>query len=432
MHLSLDLPTVTEAPSVVYPDLPSSNGKEPELNTEEDQIIRRRSTYDNISPGGISVFSGTTARTSRSAHELTDLNQEDMLDALQDLSDASDKLSHFLAPPGISNTTIRVIRSDLKDPESRIRKNLKRLRNTFQIPRDLYGNNLYIHVMAVLRAFLGGRRDATIKYGPWRPDPLLQKANVCSLLITVLLPLPKTEADQAIEELEQVFPAPFLHSFVSPEHLNTHAGSSSSREKTFKLGLELRTQYAIMLFDRHIGQANFDPDTVLLQVFYPAKDRLRGWGLASLRAGEFPKQFEGMITSRLDLIRKSFLGEPGTSRTARLVDVERLKMEFPWVDFVSEVVVWSSARLDELQRQINIFGGDGVEKIKLALEQEARNISKEYLEIEDGATNVNRISPQIELNYEPSSQFSHAPTESFDTSRHPTTLASKLKTPAYM
>lgn len=429
---SLDLPTVAEHPSTIYPNLPTSAGNDADPDVEEERAIQRRSVHEDKSPGGVSIFSGTTARASRSAQELLGLNAEDMLDALQDLSDTSDKLLRLLAPPGTSNAEIGLVRSGLKDPESRISKNLRRLHNGFRVSRDLYGSSSYIHSAAVLQTLLGGKRTATTTYGSWRPDPLLQKANLCSLLLTVLAPSQKLRSVQAIEELETSFPASFLHSFVTPELLCAHAGSSALRDETFVMGLELRTQYVITLLTQYIGQASFDPDKILSQVFYQEKkNELRGWDLVGLKSEELPKAFKDIILHRLNLIRKHFLDEPQASNLGELVDIERLKAEFSWENFVIGVVAWSKARLDELQRQINISDGDGAENIKHALDLEIQKIVKPKSLIDDDVANIDEGGPEVVLDYEPPSERSHAPIESIDTTSRPAPLASKLNGPAY-
>lgn len=347
-----------------------------------------------------------------------------MLDALPDLSDASDKLLRFLTPPDTSNAAIGLIRHDLKDPESRRSKTMRRLCNSFRIPRDFYGSSLYIHSPAILRTLLRGNRTAATTYGPWRPDPLLQKANLCSMLLTVLGSSPRFNSDQAIEELEPVFPASFLHSFVTPEHLLYYAGSSALRNDTLKLGLELRTQYAIVLLTGHIGEANFDPDTILFEVFYQEKNRLRGWDFVGSSNENLPNALEDMIKHRVDLIREHFLEEPQASDLGELVDIERLKADFSWDDFVTGVVAWSKVRLDELQRQINVFDGDGAEKIKNALDLKIQDILKtDSLKKKSG--------PEVGFDDESPSEPSHAPFESVGTSSHPATLARERKGPVY-
>ena len=396
-----------------------------DLNEVGNRASQRRSLHENKSPGGASAFSGTTARTSRSAQDLLGLNAEDMLDALQDLSDASDKLLRLVLPPNASETEVDVIRGGLRDPDSRLSKNFRRLCTSFQVPRDFYGNTFYIHGAAVLRTILGVKRVANIAYGPWRPDPLLQKANLCSLLMTMLMAPDKAEGDEAIAELEPIFPAPFLHSFVNSELVSTHAGSSALKGDTLKLGLEVRTQYAIIQLTRNAKQLNFDPDSVLFQVFYQTEQKLNGWDLVDMRAEAFSLHFEDTIKHRLALIRQSFLKEPQASHTKQLVDINRLKTEFAWDKFVNDLIAWSNARLGELQRQIDIVDG-GAGNIKLALEQEVENVKTKSL-VDHGAMNIDRNSPQVELNYEPPSELSHTPTETAETAQHPAIAAVQLR-----
>ena len=420
--LHLDLSTVNEDPSHLYPDLTFSAENAINPIDEGPKVVQRHSLYLGQSPGGISAFSGTTARTSRSAHELLGLHAEDMLDALPDLSSTSDKLLRLLVPTDASYEAIGNLRSDLEVPDSRTSKNLHRLWNSFMIPREFYGNNRYIHTFAVLRALLEGLQMPAIPYGVWRPDPLLQKANLCSLLMPILVSSPNVNGDQAIEELDQIFPTYFLNAFVEPEVLDTHQGCSALLKETFHLALEIRTQYAIILLSRYVSRANFDPNTILSQIFYQATDRLRGWNMEELRAEGFPKAYEDMILHRVNLIRESFLEEHEASRTGELADIESLKKEFPWDNFVTNVVLWSSARLDELALQIRGVDGDGAEAIKLALEQEIKAVIKADLVVDNN-------SPQVQLDYDPPSELSHAPMKQIDTMRQPRTSANLLKRP---
>ena len=358
--------------------------------------IHRPLQQDSKSPGGVSAFSGTTARTSRSAQELVELSSEDMLDALPDLSSASDKILSYLMPPEISETTIASITNQLQKKDSRTNKNLRRLGNTFQVQRDIFGGESYIDPNAALRVFLGMRNASDNRAGVWRPDPLLQKANLAVLAPSVLSYPWQNQNDQFIEVLEQSFPLPFMTGFSPPDTLAP--GFSALSMQTLQLALEIRTQYVIILLTRLLGQPNFDSDVVLQEVFYQDTKNLKGWDFVSLRSEDMTKELQQTILSRLQHLRQAFTETSLTSFEGRAASIEQLKTTFPWQDFVRQAIIWINLRLHEIEAQVISSGGP--EGIAQALNDEIQRKRLAQKSIVDGSTTVDDDDAQIELNYE--------------------------------
>ena len=75
--MSLDLSTVREDTSILYLELPQDDVDETELITEPSKSITRHVQQEIKSFEGISAISGTTARTSFSAHPSMNLHSKE-------------------------------------------------------------------------------------------------------------------------------------------------------------------------------------------------------------------------------------------------------------------------------------------------------------------------------------------------------------------
>lgn len=393
----LDLSTVLEDANVVYPDLRSNGYSEREHALESGEKVDETQAHSK-SPGGISVFSGTTARTSRSAQELSLLSSEDMMDAFEDLTRYSDKLLGFLIPSEISEASVTALMAQLQTKGSRANKSLTRLVTMFSVQRDRYGSDSYIPHEEILRTLLGKRHISDREIGQWRPDALLQKANLAALAFSILSRPWQNRDSHLVEELEHVFPMPFALGYVAPE--NMQVCYSVLQRETFELALELRTQYAITLLAHHATRPNFDSDVILQQLFYKDAHKLRGWSVLGLQSGELTEKFQEAIVSRLEAIRGAF----NTFSENAFKSVELLGISFPWVSLIPRAVRWVSQRLAELESQISANGGfDGIFKA-LVDEIQRTNLNNSFSK---GDANDDRI-PQIVLDYDVPSEASNA------------------------
>ena len=279
---------------------------------------------------------------------------EDMVEALGDLSDASEKILSLLIPGQVSQLSIANVRKPLSDANSMETKKLGRLGNAFQAHSNIYGGVGFISVLPVLKATFNVPKRRDLPLGRMRMDPILYKANLVTLSMK-LLAQNDERVNQTVEELDKVFPGPFLHRFVRRAELDENADSSSLSVETFQLGLDIRTNCFIAIAKQHVNQPNFDPDSVLQQVFYSGGGMLNGWDAFGLRTEDLSNEFQKKILSRLDSIRRSF------SQEAPYIHFQTLTDQFSLAQLATAVVEWGQQRLLEVNSQIYTAGGpDGV------------------------------------------------------------------------
>lgn len=347
---------VAEDPSAVYPNLGTTKEDGAAAKPGDARAAELSTTQYDKSPGGLSAFSGTTARISFPTQELTESNPEDMLDTLPDLSDTSDKLLSFAIPAEISEASVATIMAHLQNKDTREHKKFKRLGDTFERQRKEYGGDSYINVGDTLKILLG-RKASPIEEqtASWRPDALLQKANLAVLVFQLLSIRKQDQRDNFIEDIAGTFPLPFLQSLGLPKNLTPEC--SALAEATFQLALEVRTQEAIMLLARHVGKINFDPDTALLQVFYDDTNNLKGWAASGLRIGDLTKEAKEIIVGRVKQLRGAFKSNGPMPSDGQSSGVESLHVHFPWNTFAQQMVAWAGHRLTEIEIQTTTYGG---------------------------------------------------------------------------
>jgi len=355
------------------------------------------------SPGNLSAFSGTTARTSNAVQELRNSNAQDMLDALPDLSDAADKLLRWLLPQDMSENTITIMRADLQYPGSRISKNVKRLSDVFQAQKGIYGDfESYINIPAVLKTLLGSDNVTNLD-AAWRPEPLLHKANIATFVGIIIRSWGEKFNNEHFDFLETIFPVPFL--------------SRSSRIEDLSVAVEIRTQHFIMLSSRYTDVPNFDPDMFLSQVFFNEPPVLKGWEVSGLRSEDLTKEQQALIRRRLQEIRRNF-------SNGRAVDLPSLKIAFPWNVFVTKVVAWSKARLDQIQNEVDAHGG------AVGIVQALSNETQTSVSAGRADMNEDGTSPLVDLglrNYPSPSQFSHTTSDQSELHRLATMGAASMR-----
>ena len=330
----------------------------------------------------------------------TELDAESMLDALPDLVEAADKLLGLLMPAELSEVSVASVMTQLHMKGSRESRNWRRLGNTFQAQRDLYGSDSYINPLGALRVLLSTKRVSELSSGPWRPDALLQKANLAILASSILSQPWQEQADQFIEELEQIFPRSFTEALVPFDTLTP--GTSALALETIQYALEVRTQYAIMLLARVSSQPNFDWDIVMQQTFFRDEKTLKGWGIAGLRSEDLTEEVTLPIITRVGQVREAFEASPKDHSAA----VERLRINFPWTTFASQTIAWIILRSNEVEAQIASNGG--TEAICQGLNDEIQRNRLAKASISDVN---NDETPQLKLDYTLPSEVSHAALE---------------------
>ena len=279
-----------------------------------------------------------------------------MLDTLPDLLEASEKLLNFVTPAEVSEASIRKTMAELQTSNTRAHKKFKRLGDTFERQRKEYGGDSYIDVTETLRRLLGTKAGPIDEQtAPWRPDALLQKANLAILISRILSIAEQDVNNQFLEDLAGTFPQQFAQRLGLPESLTPECSALS--EATFQLALEVRTQEAIMLLARHVGKINFDPDAALIQVFFHDANTLKGWTVSGLRMADLGREAQDAILERVKQLGEAFSLNIPTSSDGQSFGVESLRVRYPWAGFAQKTISWAGQRLTEIEIQTMTYGG---------------------------------------------------------------------------
>lgn len=386
------------------------NDADPEQEQDLDVVEARRS---------LSAISGTTARTSHSAQELADLRADEMLDALPDLADASDKVLNAVVlhkDAEASEASVQARIQLLQGPASTARSKLSRLFPGYREQKAVYGNEIYINMSIALRGMLGVRLPTEVGDGPWRPDDVFYKANLANLVMDVL----SLRADVKVpflEKMERDFPAPFLSRLSNVRQTSYPAGVSTLVKETFEAAFSLRVQLFLLMMNQHIREPNFDPDELLLDVFYldGGKALLKGWDIDGLRAADLLKQHQKELVKRLDSIRTHF-SQDGSEPVA---DIEALAARYPWSECVMKLLLWTRLRANEIEAHLASLGGAESLQSALEIELQSRKHKRATLSAEVGAD-----TGFITLEYQPS-EMSQQPSERIELTKVATNTRSK-------
>lgn len=346
----VDLPEMEESSQVSYPELPQRDTTDTERAPD---VARRQSGQFPKSPDAASTFSGTTARISGSGQELSGGSAEDMTDALEDLFDASNKILGLLVPRKVSETSVQAVKGRLLDLKSKETKQLQRYTPNFQAQRVVYGDDRFINVPVVVRTILDLSKVEDVRPGPWRMDPILYRANLASLMTSFVAQSDKN-VEHATDELDKLFPRPFLQRLVAKSAVGDSPDGSALLPVTFELAVEIRTRCFIDRAKHLINEPGFDPDALLQQIFYRDSNTLDGWPVPRLRSEEVHqnKDFKTLIIHRLDQLRKTF-----SETEPPFIDLESLEKDFSRARFTTALIQWSQLRLREIELQLQSFGG---------------------------------------------------------------------------
>ncbi|KAL8796780.1 MAG: hypothetical protein Q9195_000863 [Heterodermia aff. obscurata] len=346
-----------------------------------------------------SAFSGTTARTSRSAQEPKGSSALDLLDALPDLSYAADQVLNWLLPSDeVSEEAIAGICDQLQDNSSRTGKNVVRLGKSFQMQKDVYGGKPFMKPSIVVSALIGSSEIQGNGSERWRPDPLLHKANLTSLILLITRPWEIDASSQLLEFLDQNFPTAF--------------SGQLSTDEDFAIALEIRTHYFIIQLARYIHELNFDPDMLLSQVFQINPTAFKGWDGLGLQAQELTEEQSQAIALRFQGLGQNF--SDGSN-----VDPEALKNAYPWLSFVTRIMAWSKKRLADIEAQVNAQGGTS--EIINALDQEIQ------ARIAAGLVVIDNTRSDIQLQYPSPSQLSTPMSDKIELNRIATIKAAERR-----
>jgi hypothetical protein len=346
------------------------------------------------SPSGMSQMSGTTAISSfsaRTSHSQGEIGALDPIVAerLPDLWNDSYKILDLLAPSGASKETVESIVRELKVSGSRLAKSLRYNEGKFAVTREQYGNEHYIKTTLIFRRLLG-RPDPG--EGSFRPDAIIHAANIATLVKDFLVIQRESQSTLSIlMGLDSYFPEVFVTTFDD----EIQFGNSRLRDKSFELALNIRTQFTIVALGFQKEQETWDPDQILAATFYdPPQQRSPplSYFEDSVRNGR-PKDVMGVglsitdsqnakVLERVKLIHSTFRQSNDALELGDLVDFDQLEEQFPWVKFLTDLVLWSRLRLEEISEGIKQQGG-------------VKAITKSFVEA------IKSNDSQVDINYDP-------------------------------
>ncbi|KAL9577407.1 MAG: hypothetical protein Q9212_006382 [Teloschistes hypoglaucus] len=360
-----DVSEADEHSHISYPDLPPAAVNADELTTNQVGGAQRKSIQNARMSGNSSVFSGTTARTSHSVQEPSNaILAGSLIDSLEDLSSISDKILHLSVPQKVSDGTVQSTRNRLHDPKCRESKSFKRHKDVYKTQREEYGDSKYIQAEAIIKGLLDMPSYANDSLGSWRVDPVLYKANLVQLVMACD---PDNAFDDAMTELDQTYPRPFLHRFVDAANVNSSPDSSALLMDTFHLAVDIRTYSFVENAKRSRNDPDFDPDQLLQRLFYSSSNTLsntlNGWDVAGLRSDDFHRnsRLKKNIVHRLDQLRDTFLNNEENP-----IDLPSLERHFSRSWLTTRLLHWCRLRLSEIQTQLEAL--EGVNGIVHALE----------------------------------------------------------------
>ncbi|KAI9785658.1 MAG: hypothetical protein M1816_008281 [Peltula sp. TS41687] len=347
-----------------------------------------RLPQDSEPPGASSSNSVATAKTSYSVQQLTELDQELIIDMLPSLSIASTKILDLLAPAKSTVENIQNLSEDLNSSDSRVSIRLKALRGAFESPRQIYGTDHYINISLIHRALCGAQDLSSLQEALSKPDPILQKANLVTLAITILTSTPSSENGPMLQHLDGCYPGPFLSNLTNGSTSTSRSPTASALlDETFEVGLEIRTRLALALLDIHQEEASYNPEWVIRQLFLrdpdetslpnsaldtPSRPRkVRGWGVPGLGMADLSAAMKDKVFRRVNIIFSHIRGKPEPSGTGK-VDFDALDSLFPWSAFVFKVNTWARRRVNEIETYLRSCGGaEGIENaLKVTLQGE--------------------------------------------------------------
>jgi len=319
-----------------------------------------------------SQYSGTTAYTSHSQEQLRDMDPSLIVDHLPELFSTACGLLDLVAPKKVVTEDrgsvlehVESVLKDLKVPGSRRSQNLKRKEGLFHTNREHYGATEFIDLQLTLRKLFN---TPTPSDSDIRPDAILYAAN---LAIAVKDMLVKPKENQSTHIHLRGLEAKFPQAFVSTFSKGKDVGRSKLVDKTFELALDILTQAVIadLSHPHEDDDMAFEPDNILAGSFYgtvPGPDQTieeldkfydSEPVLDILRYTANSNAQKAKIRKRVSDIRDTFRYTSAAIENGDQVDFEALNDKFPWLDFITNMVVWSRLRLDELVASVTNQGG---------------------------------------------------------------------------
>lgn len=338
-----------------------------------------------------------TAQTTYSEIALEDLDQDAMVESLVPLYNAADNLTRVLTIG--DQAKAKALRSDLQTTESRTFKSFQRSHAAVKFHKEHFGDKDYIELHIAIRGLLNVRSWHLVGEGEWRPDNILELANIAELAFN-LLPRSRNSRDAKVtlESFQETFPQNFL---TDLSESTSELGGSVLVQETFRFALESRIQYAITQLHEHEKSESFDPDNIIRQIFY-VEVQLRGFNVRSLRTEDeaLPDEYDAPVAQALQRIRKHF------KKREPFVNFQALNQEFPWTSFLELSHEWIHKRAQELREKVTAQGGAHQIQSRLQREIFRRESPPENEEVSAPQAEIASASHEEPIKFLPANRLS--------------------------
>ncbi|EME41361.1 hypothetical protein DOTSEDRAFT_73698 [Dothistroma septosporum NZE10] len=310
-----------------------------------------------------SAMSGTTAKTSFSQEELELLDHEIMVKELPQLAKAAQDLAQLLLPDGLE--TQPGTWKEVKRTGSKRHRHHQRFLFLLNTYKQSFGTMPYIRPDLVLRGVLSMPDVAELPSAPWRPDNILLKINLATmlnhLLVTCDISNWTSQCSTALEQLLVAFPACIT-------------GGEFSRP-ALEFYLNLAAQVVITHLEASSNSApTFSPYETIDDTFFDGEGVFRHeetLGISRLGEADQRSAF-GMVKHLAEALKAPF--KAGNAKDAT-VGVGRLKAQFRWDSFQDHTVRYAHAWSTQLQQSIAQAGG--IDRILDGLGQEVQEREEE-------------------------------------------------------
>ncbi|KAK5169659.1 uncharacterized protein LTR77_005636 [Saxophila tyrrhenica] len=354
-----DLPTVDEdaGPEEELPQEPTIGEDIPSaVNTD-------RTRQESV----LSGFSGTTVNTTFSQEEIEDMDRDTILYHLPRLLTTADDLVTLLVPADPRSRP--VVRQEIRDKGTRLNKLYNNRVRSLGIDKESFGTTAYIAPSRVVRALLQVQDVQDIPEELWRPDCLIYKINLSTMLRTLLVDITDQQANleqrNQLEDLQTSFDS-------------TIAGPRLG-DRDLQYLLSLLRQIAIVQLCYLSPDQPFNPRKRIENVFYgPNEDATWTFKHQSAvdKMGLSEEEKIGcanFIQSVASELIDHFKGGPATLNS----NIDQLKAKYPWEQFVDETIEYFLGRKQELDDQIADVGGAEQVVTALGAEVERRLAEKD-------------------------------------------------------
>ncbi|KAE8374436.1 hypothetical protein BDV26DRAFT_300244 [Aspergillus bertholletiae] len=290
--------------------------------------------------------------------DLGDQDEQDpemMLESLPGLERSAKEVLDFLVPDSADLKSIVNMAKRLSDPKNTQSKRLSLRKANLKNQPGWFEGRTYIDVTQASESIASHLTNQDGVGQEWRAEPILHRANCARFALEVLLANGNSGAfRKAIRDVEGLFPLPFMSDLVTGAQ--STVGKSVLIKDTFRLALEIRTQFVIIQLENHQHDHDFDPNVILEDGFFldvPADETFDSSN-APMRAFHLPR-FSGADGSLSDEFRETAYDRFEEMRALLpdeddIFDIGELKSTYPWRSFLLHAARWIRKRCGEIDQ----------------------------------------------------------------------------------